>query len=61
MAFLMLAIGYYMGENKTFIKAGGYFGLCTALLAWYNAIAGLLNRGNSFLTIPLGRFPWAEK
>lgn len=61
MAFLMLAIGYYMEETGIWIKLGGYFGLCTALLAWYNALAGLLNKGNSFLTIPLGQFPWAEK
>lgn len=60
-AFLMLAIGYYLGENTNWIKAGGWFGLVTALLAWYNALAGVLNEGNSYLTIPLGQFPWAEK
>lgn len=60
MAFLLLAIGYYRGEDETFLKAGGWFGLVTALLAWYNALAGLLNRGNSFITVPLGTFPWAD-
>lgn len=41
--------------------AGGVFGLITATLAWYNAAAGLWNKGNSFIQLPLGHFPWAEK
>ena len=61
MAFLLLAIGFYLGENESFIKAGGWFGLVTALFAWYNALTGLLNKGNSFITLPLGQFPWAER
>jgi uncharacterized protein len=60
MAFLLLAIGHYLGEDQDFLKAGGWFGLVTALLAWYNALAGLWNKGNSFITVPLGQFPWAE-
>jgi succinate-acetate transporter protein len=61
MAFLCLAIGWYLGENTSWIKAGGGFGLVTALFAWYNAVAGLWNPGNSFIQLPLGQFPWAEK
>ena len=61
MAFLLLAIGYYLGENESFIKAGGWFGLVTAMFAWYNALTGLWNTGNSFIALPLGQFPWAEK
>jgi succinate-acetate transporter protein len=61
MAFLMLAIGYYRGEDENFLKAGGYFGLFTALFAWYNAMAGLWNPGNSYISLPLGQFPWAAK
>jgi succinate-acetate transporter protein len=59
--FFILAIGYYKGEDVAFIKAGGYLGLITALLAWYNGMAGLWNTGNSYITLPLGQFPWAVK
>jgi len=59
--FMLLAIGYYMGQNENFLKAGGWFGLLTALFAWYNAVAALWNPGNSFIKLPLGQFPWAEK
>jgi len=61
LAFLMLAIGYYLGGNVSWIKAGGWFGLATALFAWYNAVAALWNPGNSFIKLPVGQFPWAEK
>ena len=39
LAFFMLATGYYLDENQSWIKAGGWFGLMTASLAWYNAVA----------------------
>jgi len=61
MAFMMLAISYYKGGDVAFQKAGGWFGLITALFAWYNAVAGVWNTGNSWITLPLGQFPWAEK
>jgi uncharacterized protein len=61
MAFLMLAIGYYLGGNTSWIKAGGWFGLAAALFAWYNAVAAIWNPNNSFIQLPLGQFPWAVK
>jgi len=61
MAFLILAIGYYNDSNESVIKVGGYFGLIAPLLAWYNAFAEAWNVGNSYLDLPLGQFPWAEK
>ena len=48
-------------RGKNCLKAGGWFGLITALFAWYNAIAALWNPGNSFIKLPVGQFPWAEK
>jgi uncharacterized protein len=60
-AFLMLSIGWFRGQDAAFIKAGGYFGLFTALFAWYNACAGIWHEGNAFFKLPLGQFPWAEK
>ena len=61
LAFIMLAIGYYLGENESWIKAGGWFGLLAALFAWYNAVAALWNPSNSYIQLPMGQFPWAEK
>lgn len=44
-AYLMLTIGYLHADNGKplvpWIKAGGYFGLFAAFLAWYNAFAGI--------------------
>jgi succinate-acetate transporter protein len=45
-AFLCLSIGHLTANakgqvNLTAQKAGGYFGLFAAFLAWYNALAGI--------------------
>ncbi|KAI9656396.1 MAG: hypothetical protein M1831_004648 [Alyxoria varia] len=65
LAFLMLAIGYLDrvdGEaNTSLVKAGGYFGIFSAFTAWYNALAGILDRNNSFFLVPVAHFPWSEK
>jgi succinate-acetate transporter protein len=61
MAFMFLAIGYYKGADENFLKAGGWFGLITAMFAWYNAMAAIWNRDNSFIVLPVGQFPWAVK
>lgn len=64
--FLLLGIGYLhrdaSGEpNPPIIKAGGFFGLLAAFLAWYNALAGLADDSNSFFIIPVAHFPWSVK
>jgi hypothetical protein len=65
LAFLLLGIGYLRadasGPNSGCIKAGGYFGLFAAFLAWYNALAGIADNSNSFFVIPVAHFPWSEK
>lgn len=65
LAFLLLGIGYLRagkaGPNSACIKAGGYFGLFAAFLAWYNALAGIADSSNSFFVIPVAHFPWSEK
>jgi succinate-acetate transporter protein len=66
MAFLMLGIGYLHTDaagapTPSIITAGGVFGLLAAFLAWYNALAGILDDSNSFFLIPVAHFPWSAK
>jgi len=66
MAFLLLGIGYLKRDaagapSPSCIKAGGYFGLFAAFMAWYNALAGIADSSNSFFIIPVAHFPWSEK
>jgi len=65
LAFLLLAIGYLQpldgAPRPSCEKAGGWFGLMAAFLAWYNAIAGIADTSNSFFVIPVAHFPWSEK
>ncbi|KAH8091401.1 FUN34 transmembrane protein [Cristinia sonorae] len=54
--FFLLAGGEYTGRlNVT--KAGGYFGIITALIAFYVGLAELLTREDSWFTLPLGQIP----
>lgn len=53
MAFLLLGIAYLhpnaAGEvNAPIEKAGGFFALLSAFLAWYNALAGILDDSNRY-------------
>lgn len=64
LAFLLLGIGYLEHDSEGHpqtqcIRAGGAFGILAALLAWYNALAGLLDDSNSFFVIPVAHFPWS--
>lgn len=65
MAFLLLSISYLQpadgGQNPKIEKAGGFFALLSAFLAWYNALAGIADSSNSFFIIPVFHFPWSEK
>lgn len=54
MAFLLLGIAYLhrtpMGTPNTSIeKAGGFFALLAAFLAWYNALAGIADDSNRYI------------
>ena len=50
LAFLMLSIGYLKhdgeGPQEHCVVAGGAFGLISALLGWYNALAGVMDTSN---------------
>lgn len=65
LAFLLLGIGYLVrtdgAPTTSIIKAGGFFALLAAFLAWYNALAGIADSSNSFFIIPVAHFPWSEK
>ena len=64
MAFMLLGIGYMhrtaAGKpNPPIIKAGGFFALLAAFMAWYNALAGIADDSNSFFIVPVLHFPWS--
>ena len=57
--FLLLALGVLAAPpNATLIKAGGWLGLVTALLAWYHSFAGVTNATWGRTLIPV--FPWKK-
>src|SRR5438552_5991412 len=51
LTFLSLAIGHLAGASAL-LTLGGYLGVVTAIIAWYTALAGLLNSGKSAFTLP---------
>lgn len=65
MTFLLLAISYFKaadGHSPVGVtKAAGVFGLLAAFLAWWNALAGIADKTNSFFTVPVVHFPWSAK
>lgn len=57
--FLVLAIGNLAAPpDATVIKAGGWLGLVTALLAWYHSAAGVTNATWGRTVLPV--FPWKK-
>ena len=65
LVFLFLAISHFQqaeGKDGTgFTKAAGVIGCIAAFLAWWNAMAGIADKNNSFFTIPVVHFPWSAK
>jgi len=62
--FLLLSIARFViidgAPSVPITKAGGVFGLITAFLAFWCALAGIATKENSFFTIPVGHFPWGQ-
>ena len=56
LTFLALAIGWLAGgpsgSSLTWIQIGGWLGIVTALLAWYDALAGTLASGKAMFNLP---------
>ena len=50
--FALLAAGAFTG-NLTVHKAGGYFGIITALCAYYTGAAGLYTSESSYIALPV--------
>lgn len=69
MAFLCLATGYLdntttagvTAPNSGLNVAGGAFGIVAAFIAWWNMLAGIADRSNSFFLVPVLHFPWSAK
>jgi hypothetical protein len=51
---VVLFIGFFTG-NANVIKAGGYVGVVTAVVAWYGSAAGVANGLPGRLRLPVGR------
>ncbi len=54
--FLLLTIGDFTGRTGV-TRAAGVFGVITAILAWYNAFAGVATRENSYITVKAIQMP----
>ncbi|EIE88278.1 hypothetical protein G6F46_002308 [Rhizopus delemar] len=52
--FVLLAAAKFNNSLTTQV-AGGAFGVITAIIAWYNALSGLLTRDSSRFLLPTGR------
>ena len=50
--FILLDIGHF--GNPAWNRAGGYFGLATAICAWYTSAAGILNSVYGRVVLPVG-------
>jgi len=60
LTFLLLACGYFTGKEGV-TKAGGWFGIITAFIAWYNAFAGIANKENSYIDVKPLFMPGAHR
>ncbi|KAI9268986.1 GPR1/FUN34/yaaH family-domain-containing protein [Phascolomyces articulosus] len=54
--FVLLAAGEYNNSTSTQV-AGGAFGVVTSIIAWYNALSGLLTKESSYFRLPVGSLP----
>ncbi|GAC1640068.1 MAG: GPR1/FUN34/YaaH family transporter [Ktedonobacteraceae bacterium] len=50
LTFILLTIGEFGGGTGVL---GGYFGILTAIAAWYTALAGVLSSARSAFTLPI--------
>jgi len=60
LTFLLLACGSYTDKIPV-TKAGGWFGIITAFIAFYNAFCGLATVENSYWNVPVFKMPFAVR
>jgi succinate-acetate transporter protein len=53
LTFLVLAIGAFSASTG-WDKLGGWLGIATAIVAWYTAMAGIVNSTKSVVKLPVG-------
>lgn len=53
---VVLFAGFFAGSTGT-VKAGGYLGVLTALVAWYTSAAGVSNGLAGTIRLPVGKPP----
>jgi succinate-acetate transporter protein len=51
---VLLFAGFFAG-NANIVKAGGYVGVLTALVAWYTSSAGVMNGLRGRAVFPVGK------
>jgi len=54
LAYLFLAIGEFMNANTMLLAIGGWAAIVCALIAWYAALAGILQATRSPFQLPMG-------
>ena len=52
LTYVALAIGWFAGQQTTWIQIGGILGIVTAAFAWYTALAGVLAAGKNVFQLP---------
>lgn len=53
-SYLFLTIGELAGANVVLLIIGGWFGIVSALVAWYTALADLLRSATGAFKLPMG-------
>lgn len=56
---ILLFLGFF-NNSDTLIKAGGYLGIITALVAWYTSAADVASAMAGRAILPVGRVIWRE-
>src|SRR2546421_242950 len=54
---ILLFLGFFSGSD-TLIKAGGYMGIITALVAWYTSAADVISNMAGRPVWPVGQVVW---
>ena len=60
LTFLLLMIGQFV-INEKIVKAGGYFGIFTAFIAYYCGAANLFTEDSTFFRLPLAPIPGPKR